>query len=134
MSEYYKRNLITDIKRIRRSKNISPENKEIIFKFLDFMKANGVTAATQRLILWALFTIAIFLSKPFPEATKEDIIRVVGQIESKYKSEKSKKHLKAELRRFYQWFRGTKEYPEEVAWIKLNYKIDTSVAENCQTR
>jgi integrase len=125
MSEYHAKRLAADIKRISQSAEICEENKTTIFKFLDFMRANGVSPGTLRSILWALSVIAIFLSKPFQQATKDDIISVVGKIEEKYKSEKSKKHLKAELRRFYKWLRGTKDYPEEVAWIRLNYKIDS---------
>jgi integrase len=125
MSEYHAKRLATDIKRVSQLTKIGEENKKVIFKFLDFMRANGAAPATQRLILWALTTIATLLGKPFHTATKDDIIKVVSEIESKYRSEKSKKQLKAELRRFYRWLRGAREYPEEVAWIKLNYKIDS---------
>lgn len=114
----------SSLKRLSSSDKLIPENKGKILKFLEFIKANGVSSATQRNIMWSLSTIAIFLGKPFEQANYDDIISLVNKIEDKYKSEKSKKALKAEIRRFYKWLRKTSDYPTEVAWIKLNYRSD----------
>jgi site-specific recombinase XerD len=114
-----------DIERIKNSDKICEENKQLILKFFEFTSANGFRVATLRNILWATSTVAMVLGKPFPEATRDDIIRVVSEIERRYSSEKSKTAIKCEIRRFYKWLRKSKDYPEEVEWIKLNHKFNS---------
>jgi len=117
--------LPTDI-RMKRSDKISKENKDLILKFLDYLSANGMSEACQRQAVWVLSTCATILSKPFTEATKEDIIRLVGGIESKYDSEKSKLNIKSKLKQFYKWLRNSEDYPEEVKWIKIRLKNESN--------
>lgn len=119
------KSLERDIERIKSSDKICEENKQLIFKFFDFASANGFSDATLRNILWSTSTIAMVLGKPFLEATKDDIIRIVSETERRYKSEKSKTAIKCEIRRFYKWLRNSKNYPEEVEWIKLNHKFNS---------
>ncbi|MFH8080465.1 MAG: site-specific integrase [Candidatus Aenigmatarchaeota archaeon] len=116
------RSLEKDIERIKNF-SICEENKQLIFKFFNLLNANGFRKATLRNVLWALSTIAKILNKPFTEATKEDIIAVVSEVENRYGSEKSKTAIKCELKRFYKWLKNSKTYPEEVEWIKLNHKL-----------
>jgi len=127
MNEYHTKRLAKDLERLKTTDKILDENRVVILKFLDFMRANGVASATLRMIIWSLATVSTMLGKPFKDATKDDIIGLVSKIEGKYNSEKSKKHLKAEIKRFYKWLRNTKDYPEEVEWIKLNSKTNGSL-------
>jgi len=121
------KSLERDIERIKNSDKICEENKQVIFKFNDFMNANGYSKATLRNVLWALSTIAAIHSKPFQECTKDDVIRVVSEIENRYNNEKTKTALKCELKRFYRWIRNSKTYPEEVEWIKLNHNLNNRI-------
>ncbi len=122
--EHELKKLETDLRRLQNTTKINQLHKEKIYKFLELVNAQGRSPATKRNIIWALTTIAEMLGKPFEEATYDDIVRVVGNIESKYQSKKTKKMLKAEVRRFYKWIRQTNDFPPEVSWIKLDYRVD----------
>lgn len=119
------KSLERDIERIKNSDKICEDNKTQIFKFYNFLNANGFSKATLRNVLWALSTITAIHNKPLHEATKDDIIRIVSEIESRYNSEKSKTAIKCELKRFYKWLKNSKTYPDEVEWIKLNHKSNS---------
>jgi integrase len=63
------------------------------------------------------------LNKPFFEATKEDIEKVVVSIEKNESwSEWTKHEYKVVLRRFYKWLRNNEDYPPEVKWIEITRK------------
>jgi len=62
--------------------------------------------------------IARWLNKPFEDATKEDLLKLVQKIELSDYSDWTKHDYKAMLKIFYRWLRGTEEYPEEVRWIR----------------
>jgi integrase len=62
--------------------------------------------------------IARWLKKPFKDATKEDILKIVQKVELSDYSDWTKHDYKAMLRIFYRWLRGTEDYPEEVRWIR----------------
>jgi integrase len=61
------------------------------------------------------------LRKTFEKATKEDLLKVVQQIETNPKwSGWTKQNYKVVLKRFYRWLKGIERrgiYPDEVAWI-----------------
>lgn len=124
-NNYQVKRLQADLKRLESSDKITQQHKEKIFKFLELVNAQGRSPATKRNIIWTLMTIGEILGKPFEDANYDDIVRVVGAIENRYQSKKSKKALKADIRRFYKWLRQTPDYPPEVSWIKLDYKIDS---------
>jgi len=62
--------------------------------------------------------IARWLNKPFEDAAKEDILKLVQKVELSDYSDWTKHDYKAMLKIFYRWLRGTEEYPEEVKWIR----------------
>lgn len=125
VSEYQAKKLETDLRKLQNTSKLGQSQKAAVFKFLDLINAQGRAPATKRNIIWALITIGEFLGKPFEEADYEDIVRVVGLVETKYQSGKTKKMLKAEVRRFYKWLRKTSDFPPEVNWIKLDYRVDS---------
>lgn len=51
--------------------------------------------------------------------TKEDISRLVREIEEKDYTDWTKHDYKLILKIFFRWFKKTEEYPEEVKWIRL---------------
>jgi len=120
--DYHASRLPKDMDRLRNAKGILDVNKELVLKFLEFAKANGSMPATIRNLIWSCTTAASIISKPFPEATYDDIIQVVAEIENRYKNEKTKIGLKSNLKVFFRWLRKTKDYPPEVDWIKINHK------------
>ncbi len=57
------------------------------------------------------------LKKTFPEADKDDIRRIIGELNETSLAEETKKGFKIMLRKFYRFIRGIEEkgvYPEEV--------------------
>jgi integrase/ribosomal protein L40E len=120
--DYHAARLPKDMNRLRNSTKILDVNKELILNFLEFAKANGAMPATLRNLIWSCMTVASIISKPFTEATYDDIVKIAAEIENRYKSEKTKTALKSNLKVFYRWLRKTKDYPPEVDWIKINHK------------
>ena len=122
----YAKKLSSARKRLERA-NICQRNIELIEKFLQNCIVRGLSTARATFYLDKLLTIAKILKKPFDHATREDIERVLGQIETSYTKEWTKYCFKLTIRIFYRWLEGKgdgKEYPEKVAWIRLRSKID----------
>ena len=117
---YYKIHIKTDLKRLDNSENIIDINKKLILDFLEFMKAKGVSEATQRLYIWSLSVASTILNKPFDDANRDDMIKLIAEIENRYKSNNSKNMLKSDIKIFYRWLRKSDDYPEEVRWIEMN--------------
>lgn len=120
--DYHAARLPKDISRLKNTTKILDVNKELILEFLEFAKANGAMPATLRNLIWSYMTVASIVNKPFPDATYDDIVKIVAEIENRYKSEKTKTALKSNLKMFYRWLRKTKDYPPEVDWIRINHK------------
>jgi len=71
--------------------------------------------------------ICELLGKSFRDADEQDIRRIVSIIESNERySPWTKRDYKLTLRKFFTWRRGTKEYPSEVAWLRVQTKIKCS--------
>jgi site-specific recombinase XerD len=119
--DYHARRLEKDLERIKKS-DINEENKVLILKFHEYSIANGLSKAGLRNQLWCLYSLARLIDKPFTQLTKEDVVKLVSQIESKYNSEKTKVALKAKLKQFFRWLKNSDNWPEEVKWIKARIK------------
>ena len=64
------------------------------------------------------------MKKPFFKATKDNLIALVGELNSisKY-SEHTKYDFKVVLKMFYKWLKGNDEFfPPEIAWLKKDMK------------
>jgi site-specific recombinase XerD len=69
------------------------------------------------------------LKKDFSKATKEDIVTLCSTINNKDYMDWTKHGYLVMTKRFYKWLRETEgqnfvknEYPQEVKWIKANFK------------
>jgi site-specific recombinase XerD/ribosomal protein L40E len=100
------------------SSNILEQNKKLIKEFLNELECLGRAKATLFNTVVNLQFIADNLQKPFNEANKEDIIKLVKIIEQRYKSNTTKLVKKYFIKKFWKWLRQTEEYPPEVKWIK----------------
>ena len=103
---------------IKNSKEICKKNKGNILEFSEHCFAEGLSKARIEKYTRTLGKIAILLEKPFTDAIKKDIEKLVAKIEKKDYSDWTKKDYKVALKKFYKWFRDSEEYPEEVRWIK----------------
>jgi site-specific recombinase XerD len=101
--------------------DISSENQIQIIKFYRYLVAEKKSPSRIIKYLYALRAINDFLKKPFEDATKDDMVEVVAQIEEKMSDNWSKRDYKECMKFFYRWLRGMEKedgYPQEVRWIK----------------
>jgi site-specific recombinase XerD len=118
----YKRRYERTLERIKEATDISEENKAYIFKFKDYCLSEGIGIARIERYLGESAKFSKMLGKSLPEANKEDIRRVIGDLESSPLSPESKKCFKIMVRKLYRVLRGIDEkgfYPPEVKWISI---------------
>jgi len=117
----YERRLEGVLSRIDES-SIDRKCKSLILDFYNDCLSRGLSKARIVKYLDTIERIARLLKKPFKEATKDDIIRLVREIEEKEYSDWTKHDYKIILKIFYRWLKKTEEYPEEVKWIRPRVK------------
>lgn len=124
----YEGTLKRTLERIKESKDILEENKVIILKFKEHMSCENLQDPTITRSLITCIELDKLLKKPFSEANKDDIKRVVAhlnerQANGKYLAEETKKKFKIMLRKLFRCIRNIDEkgvYPEEVKWITIS--------------
>lgn len=115
------------VQRISNSTEISKHNKEISSKFLAQLRLEGIGTAKISRYLQELIKFNRLLGKDFDEADKEDIKRVVGEIQASNLAENTKRGFKIMLRKLYRCIERIDErgvYPERVKWMKLDLKAN----------
>ena len=90
----FEKRLKRRIELITTSKNIVEENKRILIEYYHNCIAEGITLARIDKCLFHLYRIACMLGKPFIECNREDIVRVIENIERKNYSEWTKHDFK----------------------------------------
>lgn len=116
----YKRRFERYLERIKNSKVIPEENKKIILNFKDHMLSEGIGLARIQRYFTDLIKYSRMLNKAFPKASKEDIRRIIGELNQTKLSEETKKSFKIMLRKLYRFIEGIEEkgvYPERVRWF-----------------
>ena len=120
----YKRKIERFFENLDKDSSIPEEDKEILRRYRDYLISEGITFGRVGKYLSDLKRASKLLEKPFRKADEGDIRRIVSIYERNEKySPWSKRDFKLALRKFYTWLRGTKEYPPEVAWMKVHTKI-----------
>ena len=118
-----------------RKDDIGKENIRDITSFSEVKLAKGVSPGRAAKIIHCLRLLAKRLRKPFREATKDDLIALVGNLERSDYAEHTKYDLKVMLKMFYKWRKGNDEYaPPEIAWLKKSKKnLDHKLPEDLLT-
>lgn len=117
----YKRQLERELILLKKD-SISPENKEQLIKFKDYLSSEGLGAARIKKYIGQARKYCKMLNSPVESADESDIRRIMGQIEQSELSPETKRDFKIFLRKFYQFLRGCgpdDEMPPEVKWLKL---------------
>lgn len=126
-----KENLIED-------KSISEKNKTTILKYLDHLTAKGISVGRVQKYCSYLARLAKILKKDFSKSNKEDVVRLLNEIErmnvrggarsGKPISDWGKHDYRLVLKTFYKWLReqegkkfGLREYPDEVNWFPISF-------------
>ena len=98
-------------------------NGETLLKYYRSRVADGLSLARLVKCLSTLRLISKSLSKPFEEATKDDIVNFIAKNEQRNISQWTKQDYKVILKKFYKWLRDSENYPPEVRWIKVSRNI-----------
>jgi len=117
----YEKRLETALRNIRNSP-ISEKNKEIILKFKDECFSNGLSIGRVVKYIYYLLKLSHWLGMDFEKAKREDIKRLVTEVEKCSYVDFSKKELKTCVKKLYKWLRDSEDYPPEVRWIKPGNK------------
>jgi len=123
----YKRRIDRFFECLQENGSISEEDKEILRKYRDYLVSEGITYGRVGKYLADLKKAAELLGKRFSDADEQDIRRIISIYENTEEySPWSKRDIKIAIRKFYTWLRGTKEYPPEVAWMKVYRKVNNA--------
>jgi site-specific recombinase XerD len=80
-----------------------------------------------------MFVICKLCKRNLRDAKKEDVVQIVRLIEEQNWRESYKKILKIMLKKFFKWVRQTRDYSEEVEWIRIGQKVGRILPEDLLT-
>lgn len=103
------------------SSNIIENNKQLILQFHKQLIAEGLGAGRQAKVIRIIWAFAEWIKKPFDTLDRNDIVDLVGFIETQKWTARTKHDYKIMLKRFIKWLKNSKDYPDEVSWIKAPY-------------
>lgn len=118
----YKRQFERQIELIKESSMIQ-KNKDTALDFKDYLLSEGIGVAKIGRYLLDIRKFDVILKKPFVDADKGDIRKVIGKIEQSELAPESRKCFKVMVRKLYRFIRKIEDrgvYPDEVKWISIN--------------
>ncbi|MBI4116540.1 tyrosine-type recombinase/integrase [Candidatus Pacearchaeota archaeon] len=118
----YKKRLEGQLRLVMEDEKILPKNRETILKFKDYLVSEGIGLPKISRYFIDLRKLSKMLGKNFEDANKDDIRRVVSELNMTDLTEESKKVFKVAIRKLYRFVRGVEEklaYPDEVKWISI---------------
>jgi len=134
----YQRVLERLVERVQEGKEFSKKNKKIVLGFRDRLLADNISPSkTGRYLQEAIWFNKQLKGKNFKEVTREDMIKIIGDMNFSNLSEHTKKGTKVFLRKFYKFIRGVEgkgKYPEEVDWYTVTISnANTKIPEELLT-
>lgn len=120
---HYDRKLKSAIKSLEESE-LSRNNKSLILDFHNSCFSEGIGKAKITRYLYDIKKITSILNKDLVKCGKEDLQRVIAELEKTDYSYNTKRGFRIVLKKFYKWLRKTEDvYPEEVRWIKTTAEL-----------
>jgi len=111
------------IERVRSSAEVPEEDRELILAFDEKCAAESIGFARRAGYVNHLYLIRKMLNKPFREASKRDIERILAEVAAREVSQWTVQGYKITLKKFYKWLLGKdEEYPENVRWIRTTVR------------
>jgi integrase/ribosomal protein L40E len=107
---------------LREDTELLEANRKLLLEFVEYCQAQGFEVPTIVRHIFCLRKASKILNKSFRDATKDDLVRTVAEIEKVDLSDRTKLNEKISLKRFYKWLNGDEEFPEQVKWIKTSRK------------
>lgn len=118
----YKKSFERQIELLKEDESILQENRDEGIRFKDYLISEGIGVARIGRYLLDIRKFAKLLNKPFKDATKDDLRRVIGEINKGGLAEESKKCFKIMVRKLYRFLYDIDEkgvYPDQVKWISI---------------
>ncbi|VVC02531.1 Tyrosine recombinase XerA [Candidatus Burarchaeum australiense] len=115
---HQKRTLEARLRWLEETKEIGPEDKQLMLGFYKDGVARGLSISRSIKYLLLLSQLSTMLKTGLKNAKKQQIMDLVVRIEQSDYSNWSKKDYKVALKCFYKWLNGGEDYPESVKWIK----------------
>ncbi len=112
-------NLDVAIVCIQRDPSISDKNTKAMMDFSTYSIAQGLSVARALRYINDLKCLNRFLKKDFEDTTREDIERVLTELEKSNYAEYTKHGFRIVIRKFYKWLRKTEDFPPEVKWYDI---------------
>lgn len=114
-------------KRINQSQGISDHNKELIWKFCEHCKLQGLSTLRVLFYLNRFLNIAKLAKKDFNQMTRDDVQQLVLSVRELRKrngepvSERTVQDHLTTIKTFWKWMKGVdNEFPGEVKWIRTS--------------
>lgn len=122
----FKGSIRRELEKIRGSQD---PNKEVLLRYYQHSVAESLSPARVHKRISRTRRLSEMLGKRFEEATKDDMVRLVSEIEQRDVTQWTKYDYKVILRQFYRWLRGCErgETPKEVRWIKTGRRMVSTV-------
>ncbi len=126
MNEYtiykHQTNMVQELKRLAND-SLPDQTKKKIEEFGKIRLAKGSTKLRVVKCMWCLRSMAKWLNKDFSEATKDDLLTLVTEMDMKNYSEYTRYDFKIVLKMFYKWLLGNdEEFPTVIKWLKPRLK------------
>jgi|GEM_PF-5914384 len=120
--------------RVVKDKGVCAKNKQLILAFSRDRLARGVGRMRMTKCIYCLRFLSKWHKKPFDEATKENLMQLVNEVDSKPYAPASKHDFKTILKMFFKWYRGKDEFfPPEISWLKPRLKNKHKLPEELLT-
>ena len=119
----YPQRLVSVLDKVNKDPKVCPENKRDILSFSKIRLAKGSSHGRVAKVVYCVRNWAKWIGKPFREATKDDLIMAVGDLENADFAEHTRYDFKIVLKMLYKWLEGNDEtMPAKVAWLKPKIK------------
>ena len=120
----YPKRLEQAINKLNNDGLVCEQNKQAIIAFSKVRLAQGSSHGRVAKVVYCLRFLAKWLKKPYLEATKDELISLIGDLESNPKyAEYTKYDFKIVLKMFYKWLKGNdEEFPQEIKWLTPKLK------------
>jgi site-specific recombinase XerD len=119
---HYSRRLERAVANLTADTSVREENKKTIMSYIKYREAQGLSIPRQVRYIFTLSKLSTLLENyPFENATKNDLVNVISQIEREDTSHETKRTEKECIKCFYRWIKDGEDgenYPSEVRWIQ----------------
>ena len=115
-----KKKLERALEALHENSEMSETEKKRLLEHDQFLAAKGLSEKRRLVYLRNLPRIRRLLGKPFRQASKQDIIKMMSDLEKSGLEEWTKHTYGVCVKRYYQWLYGLEEkneYPPQVSWI-----------------